>query len=57
MSECVLDTLLINMHEGCRNAKEVHLLFLHWYVPFIEVSSDRCTSGLVASSCNSEKHT
>ena len=39
----------------CHNAKELHLLFSHWYVPFIEVSSESCTSGLVAGSHNSEE--
>ena len=27
---------------NCRNAKELHLLFYHWHVSFIEVSSERC---------------
>ena len=43
--------------QTCRNAKELHLLLKHWCVPFIEVFSERCTSGLVAGNRNSEEHT
>ena len=52
-------TLLRSVRGERCNVKEPHVAIdaLHWRgVPLLELSSKRCTSGLVAGSCNTKEH-